>query len=332
MNQMRIAASTFILIAFLIAGAQAAEPVASYNNFANFAVLVSPQFSLEKLGATGEAAATFATVMPADARGLSMVGFRSKDGFYFRLAGAATEGKNAHRPYLALQVGDARPGLIALEPALATAPLASVAVWSPGQPAQDGAVLIVSLASPEPDVALLAYAIVPSGAVSRVDLGGAKTLGGAYDLRDLDGDGSYELLTERMLDGWAGGITYKAVRTYDSAARSYRPEPDKYKDFYRSELAYYDWVLETREKMLEHPETYMSQEMRGHFFAADYNGQTVGFDSLVPLEEIPDAGGNIQQWNQRVDSAVKRVTEYRDQLRAWLDGGSSYPASWQMRR
>jgi hypothetical protein len=329
---MRLLLSTILFTAILSALAHAADPVSDYNNMANFAVLVSSQFSLEKLGATGEPAATFATALPADARGLSMVGFRSKDGLYFRIAAAASEGKDVHRPYLAVQVGTGKPGLLTLDPAIATAPVASVGVWSPGQPATAGAVLIVSFASSEPDLPLLAFAIDPSGAVSRVDLGGAKSLAGTYDLRDLDGDGSYELLTERILDGWAGGITYKAVRTYDAQSRSYQPEPEKYKDFYRGELKYYDWVLDTRGKMLESPESYMSQQERGHFFAADYNGQTVGFDSLVPLEDIPDAGGDIQQWNQRVENAVKRVTEYRDQLKAWLDGGSVYPSAWQMRK
>ena len=329
---MRFLLSTLVFLSFLTNGIPAAEPVAAYNNMASFAVLASSQFSLEKLGASGEGAAVFAAVMPADARGLSMVGFRSKDGFYFRLAGAASEGKNSHRPYLAVQIGDSKPGLIALDPSLAIAPVASVGVWSPGPPMQSGAVLIVSFASSEADVALLAYAIDPGGAVSRVDLSGAKTLGGSYDLRDIDGDGSYELLTERILDGWAGGITYKAVRTYDPSTHAYRADPERFRDYYRGELAYYDWVLSTREKMLEHPEAYMSQQLRGHYFAADYEGQTVGFDSLVPLDDIPDAGGNIQQWNQRVESAVKRVTEYRDQLRAWLDGAGGFPSAWQIRK
>jgi hypothetical protein len=231
-----------------------------------------------------------------------------------------------------VQVANGLPGLIPLDNAIATTPLANIGVWSPGAPEENGAVLILSFAAAEPDVQLTGYAIGQNGSLGRIDLGGAKTLRGAYDLRDLDGDGSYELLTERMLDGWAGGITYKAVRTYDPASREYRPDPGKFKDFYRAELAYYDWVLETREKMLGQPEAYMSQEARGYFFAAEFNGHTVGFDSLVPLDDIPDAGGNIQQWNQRVDSAVKRVTEYHDQLKAWLDGSPIYPSAWQIRK
>jgi hypothetical protein len=76
----------------------------------------------------------------------------------------------------------------------------------------------------------------------------------------------------------------------------------------------------------------MSQQPRGWYFAADYQGRTVGFDSLIPLEDLPDAGGNIQQWNQRVEGAMRRVTDYRDQLRAWLDGNDAYPAAWQMKK
>ena len=86
-----------------------------------------------------------------------------------------------------------------------------------------------------------------------------------------------------------------------------------------------------REKMVASPELFLSNQLRGHYFGADYEGRTIGFDSLVQLDDIPDAGGNIQLWNQRVDSAVKRVTDYRDQLKAWLSGSSAYPGAWQMR-
>jgi hypothetical protein len=190
----------------------------------------------------------------------------------------------------------------------------------------------MSFASSDPDPVLDAGYIDAEGNWHFVELGGAKSLGGAYELRDLDDNGSYELLTQRHLDGWNGGITYTAVRTYDAATRRYAPAPEQFREFFAGELRFYDWVLSTREQMLENPERFLSGEPRGWYFAADYEGRMVGFDSLVPLEDNEIAGGDIGQWNMRVDSAVRRVTEYRDQLKAWLDGGSVYPTAWQMKK
>jgi len=333
MSRMRLALSLLVLSVLLCMPALAAtEPgtLQSYSDMANFGVSLSPQFNVDKLGSTGEPAAAFAPVFPADARGLSIVGFRSKDGFYLRLAAASSQGKDVQRPYVAVQVGTAQPTLLALG-ATATGPLAAASIWSPGQPAQAGAVVVLSFATGQIDTPLLAYAVGADGSVRSIDTGGALTLGGGYELRDLDSDGNYELLTERSLDGWAGGITYIAVRTFDPQTLAYHPDPDKFKDFFRGELAFYDWVLDTRTKMVDDPDSYMSREQRGWYFAADYQGRTVGFDSLVPLPDAPEAGGDIGQWNQRVDSAVRRVTEYHDQLKAWLDGGP-YPSAWRITR
>lgn len=328
---MRPALTIFLVLA-LLAPTHAAEPARTYTSIASFAVTVSPQFTLEKLGSAGEPAATFASVLPQDARGLSVVGLRSSEGFYFRLAAAATEGQSVQRPYVAAQFGTGRPQLAPLDSATATAPLASIAVWSPGTPSTDGAVILLAFASPEQDRPLLGYHLDCEGAWHRIDLGGAKSLGGAYEIRDLDGDGSYELLTVRSLDGWNGGITYTAGRAYDAQARAYRPDPDRFRDYFRSELAFYDWVLATRDKIVANPEAYMSREPRGWYFAADYNGRTIGFDSLIPLGDFEFAAGNVAHWNQRVENATRRVTEYRDQLKAWLDSAGPYPTAWQIRK
>jgi hypothetical protein len=309
----------------------AAVPLREQHGAAPYSVYADSQYSVEKLGSTGEPAMTFAAALPPDARDFAVVGLRA-EGFYVRLAAGSAQGTSGTvRPLLALQVGAGEAQLVKLDAAVATGPLAQVQVWSVAPAAQNGAVLLASFSSATGDVPILGLHVAPDGAITSVDLGGARSINGAFDVSDLDADGDYELITQRNLDGWAGGFTYRAVRAYDAATQSYKPDPASYREFFDGELKFLQWVLTTRQLIVDDPAPYMSREPRGWYFVAEYQGTPYGFDSLIPLDKVENAGGDIGAYNLRVENAFRHVQEYHDQLAAWVSGGPQ-PSAWQMKR
>jgi hypothetical protein len=75
----------------------------------------------------------------------------------------------------------------------------------------------------------------------------------------------------------------------------------------------------------------MNRDGSGPYYSAVYDGTVFGFDSIV---EVPvpegDEFSHIVLFNSERARSFQRVVQYRDELAAWLDGGSQ-PTAWNIR-
>jgi hypothetical protein len=226
---------------------------------------------------------------------------------------------------LTARVGTGEP-----QPLFADAPrpgvLGQIAAWTTQDERE--LVLLVSLAGgTSVDSPIFAFAVGQAGTVREINTGGAVSTYGGFEVIDLDNDHSFELVTARNLDGMAGGFSYHAVRTL--TGDTYGPKPEQFKPYFQAELAFLDWVVDTREKIQADPEPYMGKGLYGFFYAAPYEKVMFGFDSIVEVPENPGAKQDRTEYNRLRREAYQRVVSYRDELRVWLGGGAR-PTIWKL--
>jgi hypothetical protein len=203
-----------------------------------------------------------------------------------------------------------------------------ICVWSNGS-GGDLIVLFTMADGSNADGPVYGIAFSASGAPRPVDTAGARAYFGGFDVTDLNGDGRYELITARNLDGLEGGFTYHAIRAYSGTG--YAPQPDGFKDYFKGELDFLNWVVATRDAIQANPQPYLSDKLAGYAYVADYKKQSYGFDTLIELPESAGGKFDVAKYNQLRHGAYERVKRYRDELQAWL-GGGPHPATWQLRQ
>lgn len=175
------------------------------------------------------------------------------------------------------------------------------------------------------------FCLGADGQLWNVDCSSAKTLFGWFEIRDLNDDGSFELLTTRSMDGVPGGFSYSAVRAYQPDVLAFYPDPDSYLTYFKVELEWLDWVVATKDVIQLDPDSFVNPSDQGPFFLATYKGTKYGFDSIV---ELPVPEGNyyhLEQFNLERQVSFNRVKRYLAELQGWLDGGP-YPLSWNLSR
>jgi hypothetical protein len=209
-----------------------------------------------------------------------------------------------------------------------------ICVWVDS--ATGGTVVLFSLANgSDSDGPVYGY-VFGAGAPHALGMAAARAVYGGFEVSDLNGDGRYELITARNLDGMAGGFNYHAVRAFNGT--DYATDPDRFKDYFQRELDFLNWVVATRDEIQADPEKYMrrpkqqQEKLVGYAYVATYGKESYGFDTLVELP--PDAAAaklDTSKYNQLRREAYRRVTTYRDQLQSWLAGGA-HPAVWGLPR
>lgn len=229
---------------------------------------------------------------------------------------------------LAVVVGEGEPRRVLL-PANPGGPLNRLCIWPTGRSSDAELVFLMTTAEPVASTSVYGFSLNAQGEVRMLDTGGALTLYGWFDAVDLDEDGSFELLTSRNLDGTWGGFFYHTVRGYEPGAGRYVASPDDYQDYFRTELAWLDWVVATRELIQQNPEPYLSNSGIGYIYVAEYQGRSYGFDTIIELPATAAGVENLQQYNSDRRAAFRLVFTYRDELADWLDGGP-YPATWKL--
>jgi len=229
---------------------------------------------------------------------------------------------------LALMVGDGEPKRLAL-PAGADGMLNRLCVWPTARSTDAELVFLFTLASASADTPVYGYSLNAQGELRELDTGGALTLYGWFEAVDLDEDGSFELVTSRNLDGTLGGFFYHAVRSYQPEAARYVGNPEGYQDYFRNQLAWLNWIVDTRALIQQNPAPYLSTTGIGYIYVAAYEGRRYGFDSVIEVPAAYTEVGDVQQYNQQRRDAFRLVVTYRDELTAWLEGGP-YPATWKL--
>ena len=231
--------------------------------------------------------------------------------------------------YLLMQSPDG--SLYQLEHQDGNGELGRLCVWPNGAGGEGGLLLMYSMYRPDADNEVHGYAVMDSGEVWDIETGNAHTVNGWFSISDLDHDGSFELVTHRMLDGVPSGFTYRAVRSFDAQKLVFTSDPEPYTGFFQVELDWLNWVVGTRALIQENPERYMDREGAGPVFSDWYEGELFGFDSIieVPVPEGPEFA-HIEQFNRDRVRCFQRVVKYRDDLAAWLAGGAQ-PAYWNIR-
>ena len=231
--------------------------------------------------------------------------------------------------HIAILVEDNDPQLIEFSEEIQQGMLTRMCIWPTSISPDASLVVLLSYTAGWNDALITGFEVNPAGDIHPVNLGNALTLFGWFNLQDLDDDGSYELITLRSLDGNVAGFTYNAVRKYDAASRTYLPEPDVYREFFESELDRLEWIIQTRHLIQAHPEKYLSNEIEGYAYVAEYQGQQYGFDSIIELPETYTGLRDVAAYNSDRREAFNLVKKYRDELKAWLEGGT-YPATWKL--
>ena len=112
------------------------------------------------------------------------------------------------------------------------------------------------------------------------------------------------------------------------AQDAYAANPESYKEYFESELAWLEWVLETRDRIQANPQDYFSEEGGGHVYVAEYEGVSYGFDSIIELPQTFTGIKDIPAYNRERREALRLIRDYRDQLSAWLKGSGGYPDAW----
>lgn len=333
MHNYRLGALIALLAALALAApAAAAQPLMEYDT-APFGLAVHRWLPVEILDHTSQAGYRLAEALPSSMVAMTVVKLswpRSDlecDLGVAQLGEGTGNAQQAPSSALALIVGDGEPRSIAL-PGSVDATLNRLCIWPTARSADAELIFLLTLADPDASSKVYGFSVGPQGNVRMLDMKGAETLYGWFDAVDLDEDGSYELVTSRNLDGTWGGFFYHTVRSYDALHGDYAVEPERFQDYFRGELDWLNWVVETRGKIQQNPEAYLNQTGIGYFYVAEYQGRSYGFDSVI---ELPASSGleNLQQFNSDRRAAFRLVTTYRDELAAWLDGGP-YPATWKL--
>jgi hypothetical protein len=230
---------------------------------------------------------------------------------------------------LALMVGDGEPKRLTL-PAGASGMLNRLCIWPTARSSEAELILLFTLAAAGADTPVYGYSLNTQGELREIETGGAQTLYGWFEAIDLDEDGTYELVTSRNLDGTWGGFYYHTVRSYQPE-KGYIASPDGFQDYFRDQLAWLNWVVDTQALIQANPAPYLSTTGIGYVYVAEYRGRRYGFDSIIEVPATDTEVGDVEQFNRARREAFRLVVQYRDELAAWLDGGP-YPATWKLPR
>ena len=301
---------------------------------APFSVGAQRQIAVRLLPIEAQAGFGAAAAMPPGITGMELIEFRwpKSDRSCVLAVGSAAPAPQAAEPprsYLTLVVGDQCISLPA-ELAAVNGFISRVAVWPTTSSESADLVMLYSIGEGGADSRLFGIVLTAALEVQAVDCGSARTLYGWFDLIDFDDDGAFELLTTRSLDGVDGGFTFHAVRAYDATARTYRPQPDAFKPYFERELTWLSWVLETRAKIQADPAPYLNPTQLGHVYVASYENVQYGFDSIIEVPATFTGVTDVKAYNAERRKAFTRISGYRDQLQAWLEGGA-YPELWGLK-
>lgn len=324
-----------LLLAFAAASPATAQQLSEFDSMP-FSLAVHPRMVARVLSADSAGALSFSGALPADTAAFDVLELKwPKSDLICRIAigqtGAAF-GKPGGEPRTVMAVsaaGGASP--VRLDPEAAKGTLGRLCVWPTTLDGTAELIVLASLSGGLQDSRVVAFAITPAGTVTTIDTSNAATVYGWFEARDLDGNGTYELITSRNLDGALGGLSYHAVRTYDPAAHKYLPAPEQYKAFMQAELDWLDWVLATRDAIQADPEAHVNQAGSGPMYVATYNGLQYGFDTLIELPASSTLVQDVAAYNAARREALGLVRKYRDELQTWL-GGGDLPATWKLAR
>ena len=246
------------------------------------------------------------------------------------IAASPTDDGADHGTTLAVVLDD-KVHKLAVPADLAKGIISRLCVW-PTSVGSDADLIFVSsfYSFQSNDCGLFGFRVPQSGIPQVIDLGNAKSLFAWFELTDIDNNGSYELITSRSLDGVPGGLFYHAVREYDASANAYGAAPQVFREYYLEELAWLDWVVLTRAQIQAAPEQYIRTGNEGGYVFVGQYGETVyGFDSVVEVKPGFLGMEDVTEYNEQRRAAFTLVKDYRDQLKAWLDGGA-FPVAWQL--
>lgn len=325
-----------IAAVFCAAPALAQQPLSEFDS-APFSLAVHPRIAAHLLGAESAQALNFAKSMPPNVAGIDLLELKwpKSDQSCIIAIGqtGAAFGKPQGDSRIVLAVNTASLGVekLPLDDALAQGMVSRVCAWPTAiDPAAD-LVVLISISMGRQDSRIIGFTISAHGVLELIDTGNAATVYGWFECSDLNGDGNYELVSSRNLDGSLGGLCYHAVRAYDRAARKFAPQPDAYKDFFQAELAWLDWLLATRDTIQADPAAYMSKDPSGPVYSARFQGRQYGFDTLIELPAGSTLVPDVAAYNAARRESLRLVRTYRDELQGWL-GGGAYPATWKMVR
>jgi hypothetical protein len=242
--------------------------------------------------------------------------------------GVSLDGAGPPHTLLMIHAGEAEPGLLALPDTTGDAGvLARLCIWPTSRDGNAELVFLGAFSTQNHDSKLFGFKLTSSGELVYLDVGGALTLYGWFDVIDLDSDGSFELVTSRNLDGTWGGFSYRSVRGYNGTG--YSAAPESYPDYFRAELARINWIVDTRAKIQDNPMEYVNQSGIGPYYIAEFKDTRYGFDSIIELPTTALGIENVPAYNAACRAAFQLIVNYRDELTAWLDGGD-LPATWKL--
>lgn len=324
-----------LLAAALIAQPVWAQQLSEFDSMP-FSLAVHPRMVARVLGQDSAGALGFSGALPSDTAAIDVLELKWPNSVLIcRIAigqtGAAF-GRPGGEPRTVMAVstaGGASP--VPLDPEVAKGSLGRLCVWPTLLDGTADLIVLASLSGGLQDSRVVGFAISPTGTVTAIDTSNAATVYGWFEARDLDGNGMYELITSRNLDGALGGLSYHAVRAYDAVAHKYLPAPDQYKAFMQTELDWLSWVLTTRDAIQADPEAYANTAGSGPLYVATYNGLQYGFDTLIELPLSSNLAQDVTAYNAARREALGLVRKYRDEMQTWLNGGA-YPATWKMVR
>jgi hypothetical protein len=326
-----------IVVALLIAAPAFAQQPLTELETAPFLLAVHPRLTARMLSADAAEALTFAQAMPANIAGIDMLELKwpKSDEACIIAVGqtGAAFGKPQGDSRIVLAVNTAGTGVerLPLDEALTQGMVSRICAWPVAVDPTAELVVLLSISMGSQDSRIIGFTVTPQGKLAMIDTGNAATVYGWFECLDLNNDGSYELVTSRNLDGTLGGLCYHAVRAYDRTTRKYAPQPDVYKEFFQSELAWLDWLLATRDLIQADPQAYASKTSAGALYVAMYQDKQFGFDTLIELPATSTLVPDVPAYNAARRTALGLVRTYRDELKGWL-GGGDYPATWKMAR
>ncbi len=332
------------LIGLICARPAFAAPGLVELDIAPFSLACHPKLKLQMSKNQEQAQTNFAYIIPPDASALDVLELSWGKGHKASIAVAQTtqpETASGSEVLTLVAVGfeDEDPQRIEIPAELRSGVLARMAIWPASSGPDAPLVVVMSFTSGMDDSTMAGFVLEPSGSGRMIDLSGARTLYGWFDVEDVGGpDDGYELITRRNLDGTLGGFYYRAVRRFDAGLAAFVAEPSQYVDFFKEELKFMQWVVGTAAQVQATPNKFVSKDDFGPQYVAEYGGELYGFDMLMEVPASFQMGGpgdrqgpTAEDLNKTARQALKYITDYRNELESWLAGGAM-PATWRIAR